>query len=136
MEKYNINSLDELEQIIINEGTSEQAFKEYVEVNVKPYKDIEEKLGIDLVKFMSNLIDKELCLIKLEDYESFKRDEKRRKELEEWQKKIILPLIKNNINEGLIRRIILGKFETIIYQDEFGFDRSVKVVLKINDTDK
>lgn len=49
MEKYGINSIEELERVIINDGVGEQAFKEYVEVYVKPYKDIEEELGIDLI---------------------------------------------------------------------------------------
>lgn len=49
LEKYDINSAEELEHIIINNGVGEQAFKEYVEVYVKPYKDIEEELGIDLM---------------------------------------------------------------------------------------
>lgn len=49
MEKYNIEDVKQLEQVIINEGTGEQSFKEYVDTYVKPYKDIEDELGIDLL---------------------------------------------------------------------------------------
>lgn len=44
MEKYSINSAEELEHIILNDATGEQSFKDYI----KPYRDIEKELGIDL----------------------------------------------------------------------------------------
>ena len=43
MEKYGINSPEELEHIILNDATGERSFKDYVECYVKPYKDIEEE---------------------------------------------------------------------------------------------
>lgn len=45
MEKYGINSAEELEHIILNDATGEQSFKDYI----KPYKDIEEGLGVELL---------------------------------------------------------------------------------------
>ena len=57
MEKYGIKDLAELERVILANGTGEQAFKEFYEQNVKPYKDIEQELGIKLsvlVKALKN----------------------------------------------------------------------------------
>lgn len=49
MEKYTINSVEELEHIILNDANGEQAFREYFETNVMPYRNLEQDLGIDLV---------------------------------------------------------------------------------------
>lgn len=46
MEKYGINSAEELEHIILNNATGEQSFKDYI----KPYKDIEEEFEIDSIE--------------------------------------------------------------------------------------
>lgn len=51
MEKYDINSAEELEHIILNDTTGEQSFNDYI----KPYKNIEEELGIDLITLFKAL---------------------------------------------------------------------------------
>ena len=37
MEKYNINSVEELEHIILNNATGEQSFNDFIRYNVKPF---------------------------------------------------------------------------------------------------
>lgn len=64
MEKYGINSTEELEHIILNDATGEQAFRDYI----KPYKDIENKLGIDLVTLFKAL-DKKQRIFVLNEYD-------------------------------------------------------------------
>lgn len=61
MEKYDIKDLTELERVIIDNGTGEQAFKEFYEQNVKPYKDIEQELGIELTTLLTILKKRLLC---------------------------------------------------------------------------
>ena len=55
MNKYNIKSVDELEHIILNDATGEDAFRNYVETNVMPYRNIEMELGISLVTLFKAL---------------------------------------------------------------------------------
>lgn len=57
MEKYDINSAEELEHIILNDATGEEAFREYFETNVMPYRNIEKELGINLVTLIKALKD-------------------------------------------------------------------------------
>ena len=57
MEKYAINSLEELEHIILNNATGEDAFRNYVETNVMPYRNIEMELGISLITLFKALTD-------------------------------------------------------------------------------
>lgn len=66
MEKYKIENANELEHIIINEGTGEAAFEEYKNVYVKPYKDIEQELGIDLVTLFKALHSEKIYFKKQE----------------------------------------------------------------------
>lgn len=61
MDKYNIKNVDELEHIILNDATGEQAFREYFETNVMPYRNIEKELGISLVTLIKALKDGIYC---------------------------------------------------------------------------
>ena len=57
MDKYNIKNVDELEHIILNDAAGEEAFREYFETNVMPYRNIENELGISLVTLFKALKD-------------------------------------------------------------------------------
>lgn len=61
MEKYNIADIGELECIIQNEEKGTDAFVEYWEKRfpelLKPYKDIEKEIGIDLITLFKAIKD-------------------------------------------------------------------------------
>jgi len=79
MDKYNIKNVDELEHIIMNDATGEEAFREYFEANVMPYRNIEKELGINLltlfkalkngiwVKYSSSIIEHKTWYVHLLD---------------------------------------------------------------------
>lgn len=57
MDKYGIKSVEELEHTILNDLTGEEAFREYFEANVMPYRNIEKELGINLLTLFKALTD-------------------------------------------------------------------------------
>lgn len=68
MDKYSIKNVDELEHIILNDATGEEAFREYFETNVMPYRNIEKELGISLVTLFKAL-DKKQRIFVLNEYD-------------------------------------------------------------------